>query len=137
MAHPTIADTRSLPVPAATIYPGERISEQTLVEKLFTATSSGFNGFATDARQVRDKYARRTLVAGLPISLSSVREREAVRRGRPAPAFLRSDGLTITLMLLPLESATADQIIEARNPESGATVRARVQDDGSLAIGGE
>jgi flagellar basal body P-ring formation protein FlgA len=137
MAEPVLAEQRPLPVPTLTLYPGDRISADVIVDKVFTVNAANLAAYVIDMRQLEGKYARRTLVAGRPIALSTIKERDAVQRGTAAPAIFQSDGLVITTILMPLESAAAGAMIQARNTESGTIVQALVRADGSLLVGGQ
>ena len=136
-AMPAHADTRALPVPTVTLYPGDAIVPQVIVSKMFTGDAAGWTSYVVSLDQLQDKYARRTLVAGQPIAVGAVKGHDAVQRGVAAPAIYQSEGLTISTMLMPLQSGTAGDLIQARNVESGVVVRALVSADGSLIVGGE
>jgi len=129
------AELRALPVPSVTLYPGDAISGDTMVEKLFTVTNANLQSYVIDLAQLEGKLARRTLVAGQPIALASIKERDTVQKGIAVPAVFQSNGVTITTFLMPLESGTAGAFIQARNIESGLTVQARVLADGRLSVG--
>ena len=134
---PAAAELRSLPVPALTLYPGDRISPDVMAGKVFSVNAANLQSYVIELRQLDGKYARRTLVAGQPIALASIKERDAVQKGITAPAIYQSGGLVITTVLMPLESGAAGQLIQARNTESGLIVQARVGEDGSLIVGGQ
>ena len=137
VALPATAEEKLLPVPAVTIYPGDLVSELSLQQKIFSVNANNLGSYVTDFSQIKNKYARRTLVAGKPIALTSIKDREAVQRGKPTHVIYQSDGLLISTMLMPLEAGAAGDIIQARNIESGAIVSVTVQPDGSLVAGGQ
>lgn len=134
---PAQADLRPLPVPSLTLYPGDRISAEAMIDKVFTVNAANLQSYVIDIRQLEGKYAKRTLVAGQPIALTSIKERDAVQKGVAAPAVFETGGLVITTVLMPLESGAAGALIQARNIESGLTVQARVGGDGRLIVGGQ
>jgi flagellar basal body P-ring formation protein FlgA len=131
------AEMRSLPVLSVTLYPGDAISGGMLVDKQFTGTAKVFSGYILDAQELEGKFARRTLVAGLPIARAAVKDRDVVFQGTPAAAVFEAGGLSIQTTLLPLESGAAGQPVRARNPDSGLTVMAVAQADGTLRVGPE
>lgn len=136
-AVPAWAELRPLPVPSLTLYPGDRISADAMIDKVFSVNAANLQSYAIDLRQLEGKYAKRTLVAGQPIALASIKEQDAVQKGVAAPAVFESDGLVIATVLMPLESGAAGALIQARNIESGLTVHARVSGDGRLIVGGQ
>ena len=129
------AGVQALPVLTLTLYPGDAIAPETVIDKKFKATAAGFAAYVTERRQLAGKHAKRTLVAGQPIPLSGVKERDVVRQGIAAQAVFASQGLVITTRLLPLRSASAGETVEARNPESGLIISAIAQADGTLSVG--
>ncbi|MBI2720112.1 MAG: flagellar basal body P-ring formation protein FlgA [Rhizobiales bacterium] len=133
-ASPAFADTRLLPVPLVTLYPGDALGNTQIAEKSFTADPSAWANYVLDRGGLAGKVARRTLVAGQPIAISSLKERDAVERGRPIAAIYRSAGFTVSTILMPLQSGRPGEVIQARNTDSGVTIYARVQADGSLLV---
>jgi flagellar basal body P-ring formation protein FlgA len=134
-AAPALAETRVLQVLSVTLYPGDALSPALLAERSFTGSAKVLTGYVERAGDVQGKFARRTLVAGRPIPLAAIRNADAVFEGQPVQATYRSGGLSITTTLLPLESGAAGDEIKARNPDSGLTVTAIAQPDGTLLIG--
>lgn len=128
------ADTRNLPVPNVTLYPGDAINTQGLSLKVFSGNPSIWANYVLDAEALAGKEARRTLVAGQPIALAAIKTPDVVKRGVATRAVLRSGGLEITTLLTPLASGAAGEVVEARNIESGITVPATVMADGSLLV---
>lgn len=131
------AEVRSLPVLTVTLYPGDAISPSLLAEKRFTGNARVFTGFVQLPREIDGKFARRTIVAGLPIARTAIKDRDVVFQGTAALAVLDMRGMVISTTLVPLESGAAGQAIRARNPDSGLTVTAIAQDDGTLRVGAE
>ena len=130
----TASEVRTLPVPAVTLYPGDAVTSGVLTGKNFRMPEGADRKFATKHTQLEGKFARRTLVAGRPISLMSLRNEETVQRGVPSRAVYTEDGLTISTTLMPLQSGETGQTIQARNIDTGRIVRAEVSADGSLRI---
>ncbi|MFT3988572.1 flagellar basal body P-ring formation chaperone FlgA [Aestuariivirga sp.] len=131
---PALAEVRSVPVASTTLYPGDPVVAETLVDKAFEADAPVFDSFVSSAEQVRNKVARRTIAAGQPIPLASLKPLDMIQRGQPTVAVFQSGGLLISTLLIPLEAGTAGDVVQARNPESGVLVTATVTADGTLAI---
>lgn len=134
LAAPAVAETRVFLVPTATLYPGDPVATEMLTEKSFTGSAKVLAGYVEQVHEVGGKFARRTLVAGKPIPLVAIRSAEVVFEGQPVEASYVSDGLSITTTLVPLESASAGDTVKARNPDSGLTVSAVAQADGTLRV---
>jgi flagella basal body P-ring formation protein FlgA len=132
---PTHAEIRSLPVPAVTIYPGETISVTMLTEKSFTGTPQSLNAAVAVPETIIGQVAKRTLLAGRVIPLNSVKPPDVIKQGTLTAAVFKSNGLTISTYAVALRSGMAGDIIEARNPETGVTIRAVAQADGTLLMG--
>ena len=134
---PVWAEVRNLPVLTVTLYPGDAIQLSLLAEKRFTGNARVFSGFVQLPREIDGKYARRTIVAGIPIARAAIKDRDVVFQGTAAFAVLDMRGMVISATLVPLESGAAGQAIRARNPDSGLIVTAIAQDDGTLRVGAE
>ena len=91
--------------------------------------------FVLDRSQVEGRVAKRLLLSGKPIALAYLKNFGLVTQGVPTKVILKKGGLLITTMLIPMESGSAGQMIEARNPESGKIVQTLVDADGNLNIG--
>ena len=131
------ASIRSLPVPAATIAPGQVIGLSDLAERRFKTTPRSLAGVATARDEVVGKEARRRLIVGQPIPLSALTRSYAIRRGAKAMATFEEKGLSISTQVLALEDGTAGDMIEARNLATGVILRAEVLPGGTLAVRGE
>lgn len=129
------AESRLIPVPKVTLYPGDPVSPSAIGLKRFIFPAGAEARFASDPSQLAGKSARRTLVAGKPIAFINLRNPDVVRQGQPAPAQFAGGGLSISAQLVPLQSGTAGDRIEARNSDTGRVVIAVIQADGSLLVG--
>lgn len=123
-----------LPVPAVTLYPGDIISDGHLVDRAFriAARVSIENRLA-----VVGKVARRTLLPGQPIPLNAVDDPKVVRRGVPTQVVFRESDLVITGIVEPMASASVNEMVKARNPDTGLIVVGVVQADGTIRVGSE
>jgi flagellar basal body P-ring formation protein FlgA len=126
-----------LPVPAMTLYPGDLITDQSLVDREFPADSamSRLAGARTRADLV-GKVARRTLLPGQPISMNAVGKPTIVAAGGKVQIVYEDGGLRITAFGIALQSGSAGDIISARNSSSGLTISGTMQADGTLCVGG-
>lgn len=131
------AAIRSLPVPAATIYPGQAIEAAHLTSRKFQTTPQSLSGIATDEEQIVGKETRRRLIAGRPISLASLTEPVAIRRGAPGVAFYREDGFSISTPVIALQDGSSGEIIDARATSNGAVIKVEVRPNGDLVVLGE
>jgi flagellar basal body P-ring formation protein FlgA len=131
-----VADDRgtTILVPRMVIYPGDVILDSSVTERQVVRKSGEQRLFGESREDVVGKVARRTLLRGEAIVPSALRELSVVIQGRTYPLIYKSDILSITGTGVPLQSAAAGQVINARNPDTGAIVKARVRDDGSLVV---
>lgn len=132
-----IAQTATLPVPRAVIYPGDLIRPEMLTERAFRRNTRFEGHFITSKEALSGKMARRTLLPGRPIPRLGIREPYLIRQGETRATVYQSSGLTISGRTVALESGSAGETISTRNPDSGITVRAIVQADGSLRVGAQ
>jgi flagellar basal body P-ring formation protein FlgA len=131
-----VAEMRDIPVPAAVIYSGDQIVGGLLVDKQFSVPEAAAANYVLQRQQVEGKYARRTLIPGKPIPLSYLKLKDSVVQGVLTRATFRKNGLLISTFLIPLQSGSEGELIDARNPEYGRTVKALILLDGSLEVGG-
>jgi flagella basal body P-ring formation protein FlgA len=129
------ADTRDIPVPLQVIPAGQVITSALLQEKSFLVPPAAESRFVLTRLQAEGLTAKRALPAGKPIPLAFLKQHQDVVQGVPVEASFSAQGLVITTILVPLQSATEGDVIDARNTESGAIVKARVKPDGTLQVG--
>lgn len=122
---------QTIVVPRTVIYPGDVISEGAVVDRRIGGGQAAF-GMKRD--DVVGKVARRTLMRGQPIPSSAVRERDVVVQGRTYALIYKSDSLTVTGSGVPLQSGSAGQVINVRNPDTGVVIKARVSSDETLVV---
>jgi flagellar basal body P-ring formation protein FlgA len=131
----TLAATTDIPVPKVTINAGQKIQSTDLQLKSFFVPENAASTYALDFTQVQGRVAKRALPSGKPIALALLRFSDSVVQGNPTKVYLAMDGLVISTILVPLQSGTAGQIVDARNPDSGKIVKAKINADGTLQIG--
>jgi flagella basal body P-ring formation protein FlgA len=137
VASPLAAQARDFvfPVPRVTIYPGEMLTEDMLVDKAFRGRDYERPGLVAAREALVGKVARTTLLPNVPVSIGGVREPYAVQQGQPAVIFFKSGGLVISATATSLQSGAPGDIISLRNTDSGTTIRGRVQADGTVLVG--
>ena len=124
-----------LPVPVITIYPGDIIGAEMLADQSFPAGTSASSAILAQRQAIVGKIARRTLLPGKPIAANAIAEPDIVRRGTVTRAYLNEGGLSITTLVLPLQSGALGAVIQCRNVDSGRIIMGTVQADGSVRIG--
>ncbi len=128
------AEVEVLPVPKITIYPGDVIAGSMIGDARFVAgTTESYPVIATRA-EIVGKVARRTLLPGKLIARNAVGQPELVSKGAIVPAVYKVGALTITASVLALQAGSLDDLIQARNIDSGKVIVGLVQADGSLRI---
>lgn len=122
-------------VPSVTVYPGQVLSDVSLVEKQFYISPPAAKQYVLSPEQVTGKVARRTLISGKPILMAALSEPSMVTRGEPALMVFTSGPLTITATGTPLESGAVGDFIRVRNADSGLIVSGTVLADGRIQVG--
>jgi flagellar basal body P-ring formation protein FlgA len=136
LSGPVLGDMRNIPVPSAVIYSGDQILSGNLVDKQFSVPDAASRSYVLNRQQTEGLYAKRTLLPGKPIPLTYLKRRDGVVQGVLTKATFEKNGLRISTFLLPLQSGIEGELIDARNPEYGRTIKALVMADGSLHVGG-
>lgn len=122
------------PVSTITIYPGDIIRDQMLVDAEFP-DADGNGVFANDRGQLVGKAAKRTLLPGNPIPLNAVGIPKIVSIGAMVRLVFEEDGLEIATYATALQSGAAGDVISVRNMESGVTLSGTIRPDGSIRVG--
>jgi flagella basal body P-ring formation protein FlgA len=125
-----------VPVPNITIYPGDVIGNNLLVDKSFSVRAGQSWPVYKSRDELVGKVARRTLVPGRPIPLNSTREADVISQGKPVLIVFQSGGLIITGQAVPLQSGGVGDVLSVRNVDSGATIKGVVQADGTVRVSG-
>lgn len=125
-----------LPVPKVTIYPGDVIGQNLLVDKTFTIPSGENWPVHMDRDGLVGRVAKRTLLPGNPIPLNSVREANLISQGKPVTLIFQAGGLTITGRGVALQAGRVGDLLSLRNVDSNAIVKGVVQADGTVRVGG-
>jgi flagella basal body P-ring formation protein FlgA len=125
---------RTVFVPRAVIYPGDRLTDANLIERQLLVTPENPPVFGERAQDLLEKVARRTLLPGELIPEMAVRAEDLVKQGRTYKLTYNTQFLSIVGVGVPLQSGAAGEVVNVRNPETGVIVKARVEADQSLAV---
>jgi flagella basal body P-ring formation protein FlgA len=126
-----------LPVPKLTIYPGDTISGDWLVDREFTQDYVAERPALVESRDALiGKLARRTLLPGAPVPASAIAARKLVARGAKVRLVLEDGGLAIAAYGTALQSGSAGALVQVRNLDSGVTISGTVEPDGSVRVSG-
>lgn len=126
-----------LPVPTVTLYPGDLITDAHITERPFRTGVRTPLAAIENRLAIVGKVARRTLLPGQPIPSNGVDDQKVVRRGVPTQVVFRENGLVITGIVEPMQAGAVNEMVKARNPDSGLTVIGVVQADGTIRVGME
>lgn len=126
-----------LPVPTVTLYPGDLITDAHITERPFRTGLRTPLAAIENRLAIVGKVARRTLLPGQPIPSNGVDDQKVVRRGVPTQVVFRENGLVITGIVEPMQAGAVNEMVKARNPDSGLTVIGVVQADGTIRVGME
>ncbi|MEM7775380.1 MAG: flagellar basal body P-ring formation chaperone FlgA [Pseudomonadota bacterium] len=137
LVKPALAGSRlmNLPVPAATVYPGDRLTVETLRTARMIVPDGARRSYAMHARQVTGKVARHTLPAGRAIPLSAVREAYAFKTGERVSMVLAVGGLRITAVGVALGPGIVGKSARVRNIDSGSIIHGVVRPSGVVEVG--
>jgi len=122
-------------IPKRVIYPGETIDAGSLSEVPLRNPARVTTEIAYVAEDIDGKVAKRTLLPGRFIPLSSVREAYVVEAGSPVEVNLTQSGLRITTMAIPLQPGSIGDMIRVRNADSGAVFSGIVLANGTVMVG--
>lgn len=122
------------PVPVTTIYPGDVIKDEMLIERNFAPNIQGASAFINDRAALVGRIAKRTLAAGYLIPINGLEDQKAVTRGAVVKVLVEDDGLVIVTYATSLQSASPGMMVQLRNLDTGVTIRGVVQQDGSVRI---
>jgi flagella basal body P-ring formation protein FlgA len=131
-----LAQGGTSPVPRVTIYPGDVIGDNLLVERTLAPNALTQGRIFLDRKDLIGKVARQTLLPGQPIPVNAVREPQLVKQGQAVLVIFQTEDLVISSTAVPLQSGAVGDIISLRNSDSGATIRGIVQADGTIRVAG-
>lgn len=131
---PAWAGDIRLPVPRVTIYPGDRIAEMMLEEKIVALAAGTEALVATTADALIGKIARRTLLPGQPIATIAIDNPRLVTIGAQVKIVFSEPGMQIVAYGIAQQAGAIGDFIRVRNQDSGLFVSGRVQADGSILV---
>lgn len=118
------------------VYPGETVDAGSLEQVALRQNARIGNGIARDPVELEGKVARRTLLPGKLIPVSSVREAYVIEPGTVVTVIFSHGGLTITSQAVPLEPGALGAMVKLRNPDSGKVFSGVVMVDGTVRVSG-
>jgi flagella basal body P-ring formation protein FlgA len=133
-ALPALAQETVL-IPKRVIYPGETVSAEALKEVTLKPGKQAPEAVAITLAELEGKVAKRTLLTGRYIPLSSLREAYLVERGAAVEVVFVSGALTISASAVTLEPGSAGDLVKVRNIDSGKILSGTVMADGSIRVG--
>ena len=119
------------------VYPGETVEAVALRQVVLRQGKQAPDAVALSATDIEGKVARRTLLPGRYIPLSSVREAYVVEQGAAVQAVFASGPLVISATAVTLEPGSPGDLVKVRNIDSGKVLSGTVMADGSIRIGGQ
>jgi flagellar basal body P-ring formation protein FlgA len=122
-------------IPSRTIYPGETIPADALKMARVRKGKPATVAFAQEPGELVGKVAKRTLLPGRFVPLTSVREAFLIQKGAAVQVLFVQEGLTISLTAVTLEAGSAGDLVKVRNTDSGAIFSAVVMADGTVRVG--
>ena len=122
-------------VPTRVIYPGETVTTADIQAVALQRSTAGLPPIAFDRSEVEGQVARRTLLPGRLIALSSLREAYAVEAGKPVQVQFIQGSLTISAVGVPLQPGSTGDLIRVRNIDSGVVFSGIVMADGTVRVG--
>ena len=127
-------DVARFPVPATTIYPGDLIKDELIIERAFAPNIPGAAAFISERPMAVGRIARRTLLPGQMIQINALEEQKIVTRGNVVKVIIEDGALSIVTYGSSLQSGSPGALIQLRNLDTGVTIRGIIQPDGSVRI---
>lgn len=128
------ADELRAPVARLTIYPGDRISEAMIEDRVVSLAPGSEALIATSKDALIGKVARRTLLPGQPIATIAVDNPRLVTVGAQVKIVFSEAGMQIVAYGVAQQAGAIGDMIRVRNQDSGLFVYGRVQADGSIRV---
>jgi flagellar basal body P-ring formation protein FlgA len=125
-----------LPVPRLTLYPGDVIGDDQIMERAFIAHTVARSTIHETREALIGKVARRTLLPGQPIPINGVRDPYLVTQGKNALVVFEEGGLTITANAMALQNGGIGDLVNLRNVDSGTIIKGTVAADGTVRLAG-
>ena len=124
-----------LPVPRATIHPGDLINVDMIIIRRFPDQTTRRFQVVMSREDMIGKVARRTLQPGHPVPATAIAPDVIIKRGEPARLVFQEGSLFIIAQAEALQNGVVGAFVRVRNIDSGLIVTGKVQSDGSILIG--
>jgi flagella basal body P-ring formation protein FlgA len=111
------------------------LAEDLIDEQPVVASARALKHYSTSRQAVVGKVARRVLLKGHAIPISSVREAYLFKEGERVALVFRDGGLSIEASGVALQPGVLGSPVNVRNSETGVIVRGVVQSNGSVQVG--
>lgn len=128
---------RTVFVPRAVIYPGDRLTDANLIERQLLVTPDNPPVFGEREEDLLGKVARRTLLPSELIPEMAIRTEDLIKQGHTYKLTYNSKFVSIVGVGVPLQSGSVGEIVNVRNPETGIIIKARIEADQSLSVDGQ
>jgi len=122
------------PVPVTTIYPGDLIKDELLIDRTFGPNMQGSAAFINERSLAVGRVVRRTLLPGQMIPINAVEEHKIITRGNVVKVIVDDGALSIVTYGSSLQSGSPGNLIQLKNLDTGVTIRGIIQPDGSVRI---
>lgn len=134
---PAVAPAADMAVVATRIvYPGETVSADALNQVALRPNTRVTSPFVQEIGEADGKVAKRTILPGKLIPLSSLREPYLVEAGQAVTVIFQQDGLTIQATAVPLQPGSLGDVLRLRNADSGKVFTGIVMANGTIRVGG-
>jgi flagella basal body P-ring formation protein FlgA len=118
------------------VYPGETVSADALERVNLRPNARITAPIAQNLVEADGKVAKRTLLPGKVILLSSLREPYVVEAGQPVTVTFHQGALVIQATAVPLQPGSIGDTLRLRNADSGKVFTGIVLADGTVRVGG-
>jgi flagella basal body P-ring formation protein FlgA len=118
------------------VYPGETVDAAALEQVKLRPTARVTTQVVREAEEAEGKVAKRTLLPGKLIPVSSLRDPYLVEAGKAVTVVYQNGGLMIRATAVPLQPASLGEMIRLRNADSGKVFSGIVMADGTVRVGG-
>ena len=136
LAEPARAAELELPVPRVTLYPGDVIGDEQLVERAFIAHTVARARVVDGARGADRQGGAPHAAAGQPIPVKAVRDPYVVTQGKTAVVVFEDGGLTITTRPWRCRTAASATSSVCGTLDSGNVIKGTVAPDGTVRLAG-
>lgn len=134
IAHADVGSSK-LALPIVTIYPGDIIRREQLVEREVPSRQNVYKAYHMSAEAIIGKVAVRVLQVGKAVPLNAVRDPYVFKEGQRVTLVFSEGGLVITAAGQAVQPGTIGQSVNVKNLDSGIVVRGLVQADGTVGVG--